>query len=103
MRWQPVVKVRRRTEAGDAPSWQGATRLRQGFGEVSPKFAAERVSGERRRTTEKYREYLSEEQRSQAGCSAGQTGSPTRQPRWGPECSRTFAAGCWGLEGNKCP
>jgi hypothetical protein len=23
--WQLVVKVRRRTEAGDAPGWQGAT------------------------------------------------------------------------------
>jgi len=23
--WQPVVKVQRRTEGGDAPGWQGAT------------------------------------------------------------------------------
>jgi len=44
-----------------------------------------------------YREYLGEEQRSQPvgpqrgsrvgverGCIAGRTGSPARQPRWGP-------------------
>ena len=41
-----MVKVRRRTETGDAPVWQGAD------------------EGE-------YRQYLTEEQRSQAGCSAG--------------------------------
>jgi hypothetical protein len=39
-----MVKAKRRTEDGDAPGWQGATRLRQGFGEVSPKFAAAKVS-----------------------------------------------------------
>jgi hypothetical protein len=47
-----VVKVWRRTETGEAPRWQGATRLRQGFGAVSPKFAAAGTSRERRRTTE---------------------------------------------------
>lgn len=46
----PVVKVRRGTEAGDAPAGQGATRLRQGCGVASPKFAVK--PGERRRATE---------------------------------------------------
>ena len=42
----PVVKVQRRTETGDAPGWQGATKENPGT-------------------------YVTEEQRSQAGCSAG--------------------------------
>ncbi len=33
-----VAKVRRGAGAGDAPDWQSATRLRQGFGVASPKF-----------------------------------------------------------------
>ncbi len=36
-----MVKVRRGTEAGDAPGWQGATRLRQGYG--APKFAGKAI------------------------------------------------------------
>ena len=40
-----------RDERGDPPARRD--RLRQGLGDVSPKFAAARVSRERRRTTEK--------------------------------------------------
>jgi hypothetical protein len=47
--YQPVMEVWRRTETGVAPRRQGATRLRQGFGAVSPKLW---VQDERRRTTE---------------------------------------------------
>src|SRR5207244_6216868 len=38
----------------------------------------------RRDDDREYREYLREEQRGQRGCIAARTGSPTRQPRWGP-------------------
>jgi hypothetical protein len=51
--------MRRRTEGGEAPGWQGATRLRQGYG--APKFAGK--AGERRWATENTgsnREYLRE-------------------------------------------
>ena len=40
-----------------------------------------------------YREYLREEQRSQRGCIAGRTGSPARQPRWGPRMQAEFHRG----------
>jgi len=53
-----------------------------------------------------YREYLREEQRSQPrerafpsalgwerGCIAGRTGSPARQPRWGPRMQPEFHHG----------
>jgi hypothetical protein len=43
-----------------------------------------------RRDDREYREYLREEQRSQRGCIAGRTGSPARQPRWGPRMQPEF-------------
>jgi hypothetical protein len=46
-----------------------------------------------RRDDREYREYLREEQRSQRGCIAGRTGSPTRQPRWGPRMQLDFYHG----------
>jgi hypothetical protein len=49
--WQPVVQVAAGTETREAPRGQGATRLRQGFGEVSPKLAPDHAR-KRRRTSE---------------------------------------------------
>src|SRR5881397_151831 len=59
-----------------------------------------------------YREYLSEEQRSQRrgpqrgtrvgvawGCIARRTGSPTRQPRWGPRMQPDFHHGLIDRQG----
>ena len=46
-----------------------------------------------RRDDREYREYLREEQRSQRGCIAVRTGSPTRQPRWGPRMQLDFHHG----------
>jgi hypothetical protein len=46
-----------------------------------------------RRDDREYREYVREEQRSQRGCIAGRTGSPARQPRWGPRMQLEFHHG----------
>ena len=63
-----------------------------------------------RRDDREYREYLREEQRSQRrgpqrgsrvgvawGCIARRTGSPARQPRWGPRMQPDFHHGLQGL------
>jgi hypothetical protein len=46
-----------------------------------------------RRDDRAYREYVREEQRSQRECIAGRTGSPARQPRWGPRMQPAFHHG----------
>jgi hypothetical protein len=46
-----------------------------------------------RRDEREYREYLNEDERSETGCSAGRTGSPARQPRWGPRMQLEFHHG----------
>src|SRR5436190_7628091 len=57
-----------------------------------------------RRDDREYREYLREEQRSQRGCIAGRTGSPARQPRWGPRMQPDFHHGLLtGGAGSRTP
>ena len=62
---QPVVKVWRRTERGEAPAPPA------------------------RRDDREYREYLSEEQRSR------RRGPRRGSRAGGPECSQTFTTGCF--------
>ena len=51
------------------------------------------------RDDREYREYLREEQRSPRGCIARRTGSPTRQPRWGPRMQPDFHHGLLYITG----
>src|SRR6059036_2520118 len=78
---QPVVKVWRRIETGEAPRGQGAT-------------------------TENTGQYLSEEQRSPRGCIARRMqpdfhhGLPAQSPDSGRQVFVSRCAGCHGSDGN---